>query len=218
MLLVLGIAIMTAIGGAALWLSGRYEAPAANGTWHKGSVLIAAAFAGVAATVCLDYRISGLPESAPSRAMAVTGYGAWTAGLLVLALVDARTRVIPTTVVHTTGALTSSALITSNFIAHQFPQLLAGVMCALFTFFTTATWALLLPRTLGFGDVRLSTMVAFGAGILDAALCLAVISAAFLAAGALSNIRRKTGKAPRAIPLAPFLALVGLVCMVTYGA
>jgi prepilin signal peptidase PulO-like enzyme (type II secretory pathway) len=138
--------------------------------------------------------------------------------LLVLALVDACTMVIPTTVVQITGALTAAALITSNFIGHQLSHLLAGLICALVTFLSTATWAVILPRTLGFGDVRFSTMVAFGAGMLEAALCLAVISAALLATGVLSKLGSKRGRAPRPVPLGPFLALAGLACMVSYGA
>jgi len=93
--------------------------------------------------------------------------------------------------------------------------------CAMAVWAFLAIWALALPRSLGFGDVRMAFLVALGAGAVSPAGALGALACAPLAAGIwgkLQQNRHSAGENEAGVALGPFLAAAGLAVAVAGAA
>jgi leader peptidase (prepilin peptidase) / N-methyltransferase len=129
----------------------------------------------------------------------------FAAVLVVLSAIDLERRIIPNRIVLPAAAL---ALVAQTAVRPSIEWLLAGLGASLFLFLA----ALAYPRGMGMGDVKLVLLLGFVVGrtvsiALFAGMLLALVPSAVLFArhGAAA---RKMG-----IPLAPFLALGGLIAL-----
>jgi leader peptidase (prepilin peptidase) / N-methyltransferase len=146
----------------------------------------------------------------------VAALAAWACGLAVLALIDSQELVLPTVVVRAAIVATGCPLLAASVRAGNWRYFLWGAGCAVAATAVFGLWALIKPQGLGFGDVRVAGLVALGAGALSPANTLVALSVAPLAAGVGARYcARRAGSAqPVAVPLAPFLAIGGILAVV----
>jgi hypothetical protein len=123
----------------------------------------------------------------PARALGAWLWGAalgvWGGGLCLLGWVDWRQLAVPTRLVRGVAAASGLLLVAASALRHDWHSVEAGTTCAAGVGSVLATWSLLRPGQLGFGDVRVGALVAFGAGAVSPAACLAAVPAACLVAG-----------------------------------
>jgi leader peptidase (prepilin peptidase) / N-methyltransferase len=140
----------------------------------------------------------------------------WATMVGALALVDARERVVPTPAVRLATASVLALLAAACAVRHDWAVLARGAGCATAVWVFLATWALLAPKALGFGDVRMAFLVGLGAGAVSAAGALAGLACAPLGAGLWGKLpmRRSGGRYEEGVALGPFLALAGIAVAV----
>lgn len=174
------------------------------GLWWHGA--LASAFAGglVAAAVGLDWPLLFLLPLVPVS--------------VALALIDWRTRLLPTIVVWPTFAVVVTLAAVCAVLASDGSAFGRAVLGAAVTFgsFYVLWWVH--PAGMGYGDVRLSAVLGFALGYLGWAELLLGIYTAFLVFSVpgmvLAGIRRDSTLLRRAYPFGPFLlggALFGIV-------
>jgi leader peptidase (prepilin peptidase)/N-methyltransferase len=149
------------------------------------------------------------------RPVEVTGLAVWAAALAVLALVDERHLVLPTAPLRLATVATGVFLLVVSHQSGDWRYLVGGASCAVFAAGAFGACALLRPRRLGFGDVRMAAVVALGAGALAPAATFAALCCAPVGAGVIARWRAWRSGDPGAIgspvALGPFLALAGIV-------
>lgn len=123
----------------------------------------------------------------PARAVGAWMWGValavWAGGLCWLSWVDWRHLIVPAGLVRATAAASGLLVLGASALRHNWHFVEAGTACAAGVGAVLATWSLLRPGQLGFGDVRAGALVAFGAGAVSPAACLAAVPAACLLAG-----------------------------------
>jgi len=148
---------------------------------------------------------------------------AWATGLCLLGWSDFRRMVVPTRLVELTSMVAGALLVAGSLAGRDWHFVCAGAACGSVVGLSLACWSLLCPERLGFGDVRVGALVAFGAGAVWPAACLASVPLACLAAGFGGKVRQvaaRGGKAKGgargglAMPLVPFLVVGGIVVVV----
>ncbi|MGC8626232.1 MAG: hypothetical protein ACP5VR_01540 [Acidimicrobiales bacterium] len=148
---------------------------------------------------------------------------AWAGGLYLLALSDVRRMKAPTTLVRLTAGASGTLLVAGCLAGRNWHLVCAGSACGLVVGLSLACWSLLRPGQLGFADVRVGALVAFGAGATWPAACLASVPLACLAAGLVGKAReiaarcgtaRSDARGQLAVPLVPFLVVGGIVVVV----
>ena len=131
----------------------------------------------------------------------------FAAVLVVLAVIDVRTRRLPNRIV-----LPSAAVVLVAQIAIAPEHALEWVVAALAAFLFMLVAHLAYPDGLGLGDVKLALLLGAALGwAVAAALAIGLIVAAL--AGLALLIRDGWGARKRTIPLGPFLAAGGLVAI-----
>ena len=148
---------------------------------------------------------------------AVVSIVIWAFGLTLLALIDREKLVLPTKLVHICALATVSLVLAGCATTGEWRFCWQGALCAVIAGTVFAFWALLRPVGLGFGDVRMAALVAFGAGMFSPAGCFVALACAPLLAGAVAHFTGKTTKMglPSPIALGPFLAIGGIAVVVT---
>ncbi|MGH7175007.1 MAG: prepilin peptidase [Minisyncoccia bacterium] len=91
------------------------------------------------------------------------------AGLLALGAIDVERLVLPRVLVYTTGLAVAGWLFIATVATHEWHRLLVAIIASAVWFAFFFTINALLPRALGFGDVRLSLLLGFALGWLGAA-------------------------------------------------
>jgi hypothetical protein len=152
-------------------------------------------------------------EFAPWAAASVV---TWAFGLALLALVDGERMLLPSKLLHICALATVSLVLAGCAATGEWRYFWRGALCAVIAGFVFAAWSLLRPMGLGFGDVRMAVLVAFGAGMCSPAGAFVALACAPLVAGAFSNCRGRTGETamPRPVALGPFLAVGGIAVVV----
>lgn len=160
---------------------------------------------------------------APGWLLWVAALAVWAVGLCLLAWSDLRKMVVPTWLVRLTEGTSGALFVGGSLLCHDWRFVELGACCGAMVGAALASWSLLRPKQLGFGDARAGALMAFGAGAVWPAACLAAVPAACLAAGlggkacqVAKGASVAQGRKPDgfAMPLVPFLALGGLVVVV----
>ena len=184
------------------------------------------AYAAIAALPGLAWRSAVASALAGGLVAAATGWS-WALLFLVplvpvavaLAVVDWRTRLLPTIVIWPTLAVVAvlagiCAVLDGDGAA--FVRAAAGAACAFGVFFVL-WWVR--PAGMGFGDVRLSALLGFALGYLGWAELLLGMYAGFLLFSVpgllLAVVRRDKGMLRQAFPFGPFLVVGALLGVVT---
>ena len=145
----------------------------------------------------------------------------WAIMVTALAAVDAWERVVPTPAVRSASTATFVLLTVACAVRGDWAVLARSAGCAMAVWAFLAIWALALPRSLGFGDVRMAFLVALGAGAVSPAGALGALACAPLAAGIwgkLQQNRHSAGENEAGVALGPFLAAAGLAVAVAGAA
>lgn len=179
--------------------------------------------------------IARAPRLAPGLAVtgaavgAVVGWGvgwtpaltAWTylTGLcLVLGYVDARTRLLPTQLIAPSYVVVAALLAAAGLADHSLGRLWHALLGWLVMGgFYVVMWSLG-PRSLGYGDVRLSGLLALCLGYLGCGELVTGLYAGFLLGGLVSAVLVLARRVSRTthIPFGPFMML-GAVVGVVWG-
>jgi leader peptidase (prepilin peptidase) / N-methyltransferase len=157
----------------------------------------------------------------------------WACALSVLGLIDTQELALPTPILRAATLATGASLVATSAAAGAWDGLLSAAGAAAAAAAAYGTWALVRPRALGFGDVRMACLVALGVGACSPSWSLVALSCAPLAAGlgcryagrrprvvAAAVPATTAGQADggsmsaRAVPLGPFLAIAGVVGVV----
>ena len=225
----IGITIAVGVGAGALgwWfrassLAARWASPADGAAPFRNETLPAAIWplsTGVSASAVLcallpshHGRFTG-DAFAPWAAASIV---VWACGLALLALVDGESLVLPSKLLHTSALATVTLVLAGCATTGEWRYLWQGALCAAIAGLVFACWSLLRPRGLGFGDVRMAVLVAFGAGMCSPAGGFVALACAPLLAGAISNFVGRSGKTamPRPVALGAFLAVGGIAVVV----
>jgi len=137
----------------------------------------------------------------------------WAAGLCWLSWQDWRGLAVRTSSVRLVGLASGAWFVAGSALSRDWRMAVLGTVCALLVGGALAAWSLSRPGQLGFGDVRVATLMAFGAGAVSPSACLVAAPVACLVAALSAKARkaRSRGGGGQAAPLVPFLALAGLV-------
>ena len=190
-------------------------------TWARRRVVWAVAGAAAAAVVTAPLVLAGglHGSSGPTRLAEWGWVVPWAVMVALLGLVDLAERVVPTLLVRAATGTTAvlAALVCS--LTGDWGPLVRGGACALASWAVFATWAVLAPGSLGFGDARMACLVALGAGAASPAGTVVALACSVMTAGAWGRLRE--GARPglvrgrRPVALGPLLALSGLAVAVT---
>ena len=99
----------------------------------------------------------------------------WAVGLVCLAVADFVGFRLPKRVVYATLAATTPLLVMAACYSGEWGRVAAAVGVALGLEILFATWALLWPGSLGFGDVRLVGLIGLGAGWVSPGLAVVAV-------------------------------------------
>jgi leader peptidase (prepilin peptidase) / N-methyltransferase len=146
----------------------------------------------------------------------VTYLVVWACGVVLLALIDRETLLLPRVLVHACAYITGGVLIADVAATGDWGYLGRSSLSALVTCVIFGAWAFARPKSLGLGDARMAGLVALGAGSLSPANCVAALACAPLFAASISTLRWKYKRIDRSTPVAlgPFLALAGIAAVV----
>jgi leader peptidase (prepilin peptidase) / N-methyltransferase len=144
--------------------------------------------------------------------------GAWACGVSVLGLLDIRSYILPTVLVGATAATSGFLMILAGAISGHWGHFAQGLASALVVTIGFALWAIIGKRSVGFGDVRMAALVAFGAGSVNPGASLVAVACAVLAAG-VAGLTISKARRPRVpVPLGPFLAAAAAISVVLSAA
>ena len=144
-------------------------------------------------------------------------FAVWASGLAVLALVDRETLFLPSKLLRLNMVVAGAALVVQAIATRDWSHLGRSGICAVVAFAGFGAWAFLRPGGLGLGDARFAVLVALGAGAIWPSGCLVALTCAPLAAAVVATFRRRANRTDQRTPVAlgPFLALAGIVAVVT---
>jgi leader peptidase (prepilin peptidase)/N-methyltransferase len=157
------------------------------------------------------------PRALPPLIMA--SLAVWAVALAILALIDQQSLVIPTKLVRGAALMATAFLVAGSCGTGDGRYLWKGVACAGGVGLAFGAWAAVKPRELGFGDARMASLVALGAGALSVSGSLAALSCSPLIAGLVGKHRARShpGPATAAVALGPFLAAGGLLVVIVHA-
>ncbi len=159
----------------------------------------------------------------------------WAVMVTFLGLVDFAKGVIPTPAARSATVITAVLLLAGCAQTGHWGQIWRGAACAAVAWAVFAAWAVISPRSLGFGDVRMVCLVALGAGAVSPAGTFVAVSCSLMAGASWGKARprlvrgRSPAKPPwgaaslaaegvsaqKAVALGPLLALSGIAVAVT---
>ncbi len=168
-------------------------------------LLTALLFAGVGARFGLDWALPGFLLFA------------WT--LFVLAVIDSRTRRIPNRLTYPLTPALLVLLVAAAFLHGQPGWALRAVIGGLVAFLLLLTMAVLNPRGMGMGDVKLAAFIGVGLGYIGWGHVILGIFAGFLLGGLVAIgllVVRARGRKDH-IPFGPYLAAGALLALLVGG-
>lgn len=141
---------------------------------------------------------------------------AWAGALVLLALVDRETLVLPSKFIRSCAVVAACLLVAPVVVTKDWHYLESSALCAAVAAAGFGAWAFSRPKSLGLGDTRMACLVAMGAGTLSPGGCLVALACAPFVAGCVLARRRRLNSKHEATPIAlgPFLALGGLMVVV----
>jgi leader peptidase (prepilin peptidase)/N-methyltransferase len=139
---------------------------------------------------------------------AIPAYCVLAAGLVALSVVDLEHKRLPTAIVYGTALLGAPLLVGATALSHRWSHLLVAVIGAAACFAVFFAIWFLVPKGMGFGDVRLAALCGGWLGWLGAGVIPVGILAGFVLAGLPAIALLAVRKANRKTQLAfgPFLA------------
>ena len=158
-------------------------------------------FAGIGARFGLDWALPGFLL-----------FG-WT--LLVLAIIDARTRLIPNRLTYKLTPVLLVALVAAALLHGEPSWALRSAIAGGVGFFVLFSLALVHPKGMGMGDVKLAAFIGIGLGYLSWGHLLLGVFAGFLLGGVVAIallIGRARGRKDL-IPFGPYLAAGAIVAL-----
>ena len=123
------------------------------------------------------------------------------AGLLALALVDAERMLLPKRIVYPTMFMVAALLVLASAATPFWRGLWVGALCGAVWLLIFLSLHLISPRSLGFGDVRLSPLLGLALGWLGVWYCLLGFIAANLIGLVVGGILIATKRASRSQPI-----------------
>jgi leader peptidase (prepilin peptidase)/N-methyltransferase len=153
-----------------------------------------------------------------TAAAAVGGLGPvlalWAGGFCLLGFIDAKRMLVPTPLVRAVAFATAPGLVAVGLARGNWGPAVSGLVVAGLAALVYGSVAFKFPGKLGFGDVRLASLLGLGLGAVSPEAAVTALVVGPLVAGLYS--RRRNGLA--AVPLGPFLAAAALVCGFVVGA
>ncbi len=149
---------------------------------------------------------------------ALPAYLVFFASLVVVSLVDVQSRMIPTRVVGPAILLCAGLLAAAAVAQHDWSRYGTALLGAALVGGSLLAVHLVTPAGMGFGDVRLATLIGLALGWLSlGTVALGMFLAFLLAAGVGVGLRRLRGSTTDGqVPLGPYLA-AGAVAAVLLG-
>ena len=125
----------------------------------------------LAAALATGAVVASVPARGPHAlpVLALLSLAVWALALVVLALIDRESLVVPTKLVRAAVVAAISLLALGSFGTGDWRHLWQGAACAAIAACSFGAWSAINPRGLGFGDVRMASLVALGAGALSTA-------------------------------------------------
>ena len=161
-----------------------------------------------------------MPEPLLSQsAISFAGYAALMAFSIVLSIVDLRARILPNRLVLVGGLGSLVWLSGIALVTEDAAKLFAALTTASVMFLSVFAFAMISPRQLGGGDVKLAPVVGLVLGwhgVLSTAVALVVMGFLLLLAVALTQAiawRKRSSDGHHLIPLAP-VAFLGMWCAI----
>jgi len=201
-------------GGALGWWSWAHYAYGRSSRISRRAWATAVATA-VGAMVAATSYVPG------TRLLDAAALATWAGITAVLALVDASSLVVPTSLTRAGLVTTASLAAAASWVSEDWRSLPGPFLTCMVAAGVYGMVSLSLPGALGLGDARMASLVGLGASMRTVPGTLVALSFAPLAAGLVGlSIQRggssgPGGKAARAaVPLGPFLAIAGLLAAV----
>jgi leader peptidase (prepilin peptidase)/N-methyltransferase len=199
-----GIVLAPVLAGLARWSLGDATADLLSPGWVRA--LAATVFALCAGTVGPQWDLAA--------------WMVFAAACVTLTLTDCATHRLPNVLVGGFTLLALAALGLASWLASEPDRLVSAVITGLVVFVGFAVLALVHPRGLGFGDVKLAAPIGLYLGWLGWPAAVVGLFAAFTLgalAGVLLAVVRRSGR-QTAIPFGPYLlAGVGVCLLVASG-
>lgn len=152
-------------------------------------------------------------------AIPFAGYAALMAFSIVSSIVDLRTRILPNRLLLAGGLGTLVWLIGIAMVTHDTAKLFAALSTASVMFLSALAFAMIGPRQLGGGDVKLAPVIGLilgWHGVLSTVVALVAMGFLLLVALALTRAiarRKRSSDGHHLIPLAP-VAFLGMWCAI----
>lgn len=137
---------------------------------------------------------------------------------VALAVIDWRTRLLPTRLVWPTYAVVAALVLAASLLSGDPAAILRAVIASAAAFALFFVLWFVSPRSLGFGDVRLAAVLGLALGHLGTGEAVLGLYGGFLIGGVAGLVMRMVGMlAPKQhIPFGPFM-LVGALAGVLWG-
>ena len=150
---------------------------------------------------------------------AVPAYCVLAAALVALSAIDLERMRLPTPIIWVTAALGAPLLVLASAGTGDWAALVRAAIAGAVALAAFGAMYLLVPKGIGFGDVRLAALCGMFLGWLGYRVALVGFLAGFLAGGVVGAALVLAGRAGRRtrVPFGPFLAL-GTLVAVCYGA
>jgi leader peptidase (prepilin peptidase)/N-methyltransferase len=165
--------------------------------------------------------VASVPTRGPNAlpVLALLSLAVWAVALAVLALIDHESLVVPTKLVRAAILVALFLLALGSLGTGDWRHLWQGAACAAIAACSFGAWSAINPRGLGFGDARMASLVALGAGALSPPGSLVALACSPLAAGLVGKHRLRNGRGTgqAAVALGPFLAVGGLAVVIAHA-
>ncbi len=175
----------------------------------------------LAAALATGAVVASVPARGPHAlpVLALLSLAVWALALVVLALIDRESLVVPTKLVRAAVVAAISLLALGSFGTGDWRHLWQGAACAAIAACSFGAWSAVNPRGLGFGDARMASLVALGAGALSPLGSLVALACSPLAAGLVGQhrLRNDPGAGQATVALGPFLAVGGLAVVMAHA-
>jgi len=155
----------------------------------------------------------GLLVASGARGWELAAYTWWTAGLLVLAFVDAAVLRLP---YRLTAATTAGTVVLLAPLGGPAASWWSAIVAAATLVAFYAVVRIISHDDLGLGDVALAVPVGFGAGWYDWRLAVAAVLVGHTLATAGIALRRVTGSASAPVPLGTYLVAASVAVVIVH--
>jgi leader peptidase (prepilin peptidase)/N-methyltransferase len=131
----------------------------------------------------------------------------WAGGLCALGFVDAKKMLVPRPLARAVASATGSGLVAVGLVRGDWEALVSGLLVACLAVAVYGSVALKFPAKLGFGDVRVASLVGLGLGAISPEAAVTALAVAPLVGALFARCRR----GQPGVPLGAFLAVAAVV-------